>query len=65
MQARAHGWTPDQFRGPSKKVAKEFVRADEAKRIGKAEALGNRKKKLDKWARAREKAKSNVGEYKT
>lgn len=65
MQAVSHGWTPEQFRGPTKKVAKEYVRADQAKKVGKAEASSHRKKKLDKWARAREKAKSNVGEYKT
>ena len=54
MRAVAHGWHPDKFKGPSIKVAKEFSRADEAKK---------RKSKLDKWARNN--AKSNVSEYKT
>lgn len=62
MRAVAHGWHPDQFKGPSKKVAQEFTRADKAK---------DRKKKLDKWAgeskarRARNEAKSNISEYRT
>jgi len=56
MAAVAHGWKPDKFKGPPVKIAKEFNRADEAK---------HRKSKLDKWARARNNAKSNVGEYKT
>jgi len=28
MRARAHGWKPDRIKGPSVKVAKEFVAAD-------------------------------------
>lgn len=28
MQAVAHGWHPDRFKGPSEAVAKEFVAAD-------------------------------------
>jgi len=31
MQAVAHGWKPDQMKGPSKAVAKEFVKADQKK----------------------------------
>jgi hypothetical protein len=54
MRAVAHGFKPDQFKGPSKKVAKEFTRADEAKK---------RKSKLNKWAHGD--AKSNVGDYRT
>lgn len=30
MRAVAHGWKPDQMKGPSKKVAKDFVKADQA-----------------------------------
>jgi hypothetical protein len=52
MAAVAHGWHKPG--GPSRKVAKEFNKADQAKR---------RKSKLDKWAKGD--AKSNVGEYKT
>ena len=32
MRAVAHGWKPDQMKGPSKKVAKEFVAADQRKK---------------------------------
>ena len=35
MRAVAHGWKPTQFKGPSQKVAREFVSADQRKaRIG-------------------------------
>jgi len=54
MAAVAHGWHKPGGGGPSRKVAKEFNRADASKR---------RKSKLDKWAKGD--AKSNVGEYKT
>lgn len=48
MRAVAHGWKPDRMKGPSRKVAKEFVAADE-----KAEGyqLGGLKKKLKKVRR--------------
>ncbi len=32
MRAVAHGWKPEQIEGPPKSVAKEFVKADEAKK---------------------------------
>jgi len=32
MRAVAHGFRPDRIAGPSKKVAKEFVKADQTKR---------------------------------
>lgn len=32
MKAVAHGFKPDQFKGPSKDVAKEFVAADKGKK---------------------------------
>jgi hypothetical protein len=32
MKAVAHGWKPDQMKGPSKAVAKEFVKADQKKK---------------------------------
>lgn len=35
MRAVAHGWKPDRTEGPSKAVAKEFVKADQAKKKGK------------------------------
>lgn len=54
MDAVAHGWNMPGGKGPTKKVAKDFVRADKAKA---------RKDKLNKWAHGD--AKSNVGEYKT
>jgi len=62
MRAVAHGWHPDQFKGPTKKVAKEFVKADEAK-ASKKDQSRKRKDKLNKWAHGD--AKSNVSEYKT
>jgi hypothetical protein len=31
MKAVAHGFKPDKFKGPSKGVAKEFVKADQRK----------------------------------
>jgi len=55
MQAVAHGWHPDHFKGPTKEVAKEFVRAD-----GKKRHLTKRAAR-----KARLNAKSNVGEYRT
>lgn len=55
MRAVAHGWHPDKFKGPTKKVAKEFVKADKAKRLTKRAAA----------KRARNNAKSNVSEYRT
>jgi hypothetical protein len=54
MDAVAHGWKMPGGKGPSRKVAKEFTRADKARQ---------RKDKLNKWAHGD--AKSNVGEYKT
>lgn len=36
MRAVAHGWKPDQMKGPPVKVAKEFVAADKAKKLAKA-----------------------------
>jgi len=35
MRAVAHGWKPDRTEGPSKKVAKEFVKADQKRKKGK------------------------------
>lgn len=35
MRAVAHGFRPDRMKGPSKAVAKEFVKADQKKRKGK------------------------------
>lgn len=75
MRAVAHGFKPDQFKGPTKKVAKEFVRADKSKTSRPARAK-DRKDKLNKWALGSEAsskrvkhahgdAKSNVGEYRT
>lgn len=32
MRAVAHGWHPDQFKGPSQAVAREFMQADQAKK---------------------------------
>lgn len=40
MDAIDHGWHPSKFKGPSKRVAHEFVEAD-------------RKKKLDRWAKSK------------
>lgn len=37
MRAVAHGWKPDRFKGPSKRVAREFVSAD--KRAAQVKAL--------------------------
>lgn len=64
MDAVAHGWKMPGGKGPSEKVAKDFVRADKAKG-SRPERAKARKGKLDKWARARSDAKSNVSEYKT
>ncbi len=36
MRAVAHGWKPSNFEGPPVSVAKEFVKADEAKATVKA-----------------------------
>lgn len=33
MQAIAHGWKPKGKNAPSKKVAKEYIAADKAKRL--------------------------------
>lgn len=63
MAAVAHGWKPDQFKGPSVKVAKEFNKADERKAHADKWAKGHGKAPSAK--RARNNAKSNVGEYKT
>jgi len=62
MRAVAHGWRPDKIKGPPKKVAKEFVRADKVK-ASRSDRAKDRKSKLNKWAHGD--AKSNVGEYKT
>jgi hypothetical protein len=35
MRAVAHGFRPDRVQGPPKKVAEEFVRADQKKKKGK------------------------------
>jgi hypothetical protein len=32
MRAVAHGWKPTGMKGPSKEVAKEFVKADQKKK---------------------------------
>lgn len=73
MRAVAHGFKPDEFKGPTKKVAKEFVRADEhrsstSRREDRSKkTYSDRKKerqtKLEKWAHGN--AKSNVGQYPT
>lgn len=73
MRAVAHGWHPDNGTGPTKKVAREFLKADSLRsRYHKAK---ERKSKLNKWAHGGDTgksrkfaigdAKSNVGEYKT
>lgn len=62
MDAVAHGWNPDKIKGPTKKVAKEFVRADK-NQASRPERTKARKDKLNKWAHGN--AKSNVGEYRT
>lgn len=62
MDAVAHGWHKPGGGGPSKKVAKEFVRADKSQAT-RPQRAKDRKDKLNKWAHGD--AKSNVGEYKT
>jgi len=47
MQAVAHGWKPKYSKGPSVKVAKEFVKAD--KREGKYQGKGKPKGKKRKY----------------
>lgn len=49
MRARAHGWKPDRIKGPSVKVAKEFVAAD--KKAKGYSAGGAAKKMYQKVAR--------------
>ncbi len=39
MRAVAHGWKPDRVKGPPRKVAKEFMRADMAKKKKKRKAM--------------------------
>ncbi len=61
MRAVAHGWVDPGGNGPTKKVAREFMKADALRsRYHKAK---ERKSKLNKWAHGD--AKSNVGEYRT
>jgi len=62
MDAVAHGWNMPGGKGPSVKVAKEFVRADKVK-ASRSERKKTRDSKLNKWAHGD--AKSNVGEYTT
>lgn len=75
MDAVSHGWHMPGGKGPSVKVAKEFVRADKSKE-SRPERAKARKDKLNKWAQSSKEdskrvkyahgdAKSNVGEYRT
>jgi hypothetical protein len=43
MAAVAHGWKPDQFKGPPVSVAKEFNQADKGGKMLSAAAKGRRK----------------------
>ena len=42
MSAIAHGWKPSGGKGPSKKVAEEFHRADKGKKYGKGGKRGKK-----------------------
>lgn len=57
MEAVAHGWKKPGGGGPSPTVAKEFVRADEAKKKGPRtrEQKADRRRHIDDWAEGRAK----------
>lgn len=52
MRAVAHGFKTSNGKGPSVTVAKEFVKADEAKKKGRRsrEQRADRKRSTDAWA---------------
>jgi hypothetical protein len=58
MRAAAHGWKKPGGGGPSVAVAKEFVKADEAKAKGKRtrEQKSDRKQATDEWAAGKRKS---------
>lgn len=55
MRAVAHGWKKPGGDGPPVKVAKEFMRADQAKKPGarSKEQIADHKAAMDKWARGK------------
>jgi hypothetical protein len=55
MRAVAHGWDKPGGGGPTPAVAKEFVKADEAKKKGprSREQRADRKRHVDEWARSK------------
>ena len=55
MRAVAHGMEPRSGKGPSVTVAREFERADEAKRKGarSKEQRVDRKREMNDWAEGR------------
>jgi hypothetical protein len=57
MRGIAHGMKPYNGKGPSVAVAKEFVKADEAKRKGKRtrEQRADHKRSTDEWAQGKRK----------
>ena len=69
MRARAHGWKPDRIKGPSVKVAKEFVAADKkAKGYLKGGTIKRLRKKaqrklLKKAQRGDEKSEAFIRKY--
>ena len=52
MRAVAHGFKPSNGKGPSVAVAREFEKADEAKKKGRRskEQRADRKRETSKWA---------------
>jgi hypothetical protein len=58
MRAAAHGWVKPGGGGPSVAVAKEFVRADEAKSKGKRNRAqkAERHRSTSEWAEGKRKA---------
>lgn len=52
MRAVAHGWSKPGGGGPTSAVAKEFVKADQAKKKGRRtrEQRADRKQHTDAWA---------------
>lgn len=61
MRAVAHGWQKPGGGGPPVAVAKEFIKADEAKKKGRRtrEQRADRKHHIDDWAAGRAKLAEN------
>ena len=61
MRAVAHGWKPDRMKGPSRKVAKEFVAADKKAKGYQYGGLSKRLKELQDTRTAEERMQDRYG----